>query len=113
MSIKYEEFPELTPKALAACNAACVAWQQQQQPSIYPADRRALRAFLLEAMKQADKSGFAWVELEAIAHNLHNPPPPPPPSPTLAEAREADLNTAAGRVVVRDFLASLGEGKKA
>jgi hypothetical protein len=43
----------------------------------------------------------------AIADSLHNPPPTPP---TLAQAREADLDTPAGRDVVRHFLATLGEG---
>jgi hypothetical protein len=38
-----------------------------------------------------------------------NPPPPPPSPPTLAQARESDMDTPAGRDVVRNFLASLGE----
>ena len=60
-------------------------------------------------MKQSDPvaPGGRWGHLEAIAANLHSPPPPPP---TLAQAREADMNTPAGRDVVRDFLAALGEG---
>jgi len=38
--------------------------------------------------------------------NIHNTPPPP----TLAEAREADLDTAEGKATVTAFLATLGEG---
>jgi hypothetical protein len=49
-------------------------------------------------------------KLFAIADNLHSPPPPPP---TLAQARAADLDTPAGRDVVRNFLATLGEGVQA
>ena len=69
--------------------------------------RRHLAAFLREAIKQArkDSGKVYWDELEAIADNLHSPPP----SPTLAQAREADLDTPAGRDVVRDFLASIPE----
>lgn len=42
-----------------------------------------------------------------ILQGVYSPPPPPP---TLAQAREADLDTPAGRYVVRAFLATLGEG---
>jgi hypothetical protein len=64
-------------------------------------------------MKQARKGcgETLWDELDDIANNLHSPPPPPPPPPTLAEARQADMNTPAGRDVIRDFLATLGEGE--
>jgi len=54
--------------------------------------------------------GMEWELLEGIANNLHSPPPPPP---TLAQAREADLNTPAGRDMVRDFLATLAKETQA
>jgi hypothetical protein len=62
-------------------------------------------------MEQATEHGCVLVasNLQAIANNLHSPPPPPP---TLAQAREADLDTPAGRDVVRAFLATLGEGEQ-
>ena len=103
----HEEFPALTPEARAAYHAAIDAIQNMNA-TISPNDfRRALAAFQREAMKQADKKGFAWLELEIMAASLHSPPPPPP---TLAEAREADLSTAEGRITVVTFLATLGEG---
>jgi hypothetical protein len=61
-------------------------------------------------MKQAIKGcrETLWVELDAIANNLHSSPPPPPP--TLAEAREAARQLAgADAEIVHAFLASLGE----
>ena len=101
----YEEFPELTPQALEALRKAnhCL---DVSKPGW---NRRYLSAFLLEAINQAtDHNGACWpIQLKVIADNLHSPPPPPP---SLAEAREADLDTPAGRDVVRDFLATLGEG---
>ena len=100
----HEEFPELTPEAQACCEAAC---DDLGLPS-FPADRRALAAFLREAMNQY-RLGYGtplWNKLEAIAASLHTPQPPPP---TLAEAREADLSTAEGRITVVTFLATLGE----
>ena len=51
------------------------------------------------------KQAYDWDELEAIANNLHSPPPLPT---TLAQAREADLDTPEGKAAVRDFLATLG-----
>jgi hypothetical protein len=107
--MSHVEFPKLTPEARAAFDAAIDAIRNDKA-TISCADlSRALAAFLREVMKQARK-GYGetlWDELDAIADNLHSPPPPPP---TLAEARAADLDTPAGRDVVRDFLASLGEG---
>jgi hypothetical protein len=101
------EFPMLTPEARAAHDAAINAIQNGEA-TISCADlRRALAAFQREAMEQAtDHDLGLWDELKAIADNLHSPPPPPP---TLAQAREADMNTPAGRDVVRDFLATLVE----
>ena len=105
----HEEFPELTPEARAVYHAALNAIQKSKA-TISSSDLcRALAACLREAMKQADKGPFAWLELEAIANNLHNPPPPPP---TLAEARAADLSTPEGQATARAFLATLGEGEK-
>jgi len=104
---KREEFPELTPEAQRAFYAAD-RFRVDLGPWWF---RRCLAAFLREAMKQAlDKPGEyeeCWDELIAIADNLHNPSPPPT---TLAQARAADLDTPAGKAVVRDFLATLGEG---
>ena len=110
---KHQEFPELTREARAAYHAAIDAIQNKTA-TISPTDlRRALGAFLREAMKQAcnhhgHHSFYAQiVKLKAIADNLHSPPPPPP---TLAEAQAADLDTQEGRAAVRAFLATLGEG---
>ena len=105
----YEEFPELTPEALEALRRAehCL---DVSKPGW---NRRYLAAFLLEATKQAHhalrtgKNANIYESLQAIANNLHSPPPPPP---TLAQAREADLSTPAGKDLVRAFLATLGEG---
>ena len=107
---KHEEFPELTPEAKAAWNAACNASNVSFGSYNYISTRRFFAAFLREAMKQS-KKGYGpspWSRLLAIADNLHSLPPPPPP--TLAQAREADLDTPAGRDAVRVFLATLGEG---
>ena len=104
----HEEFPAMTPKARAAYDAAVDAIQNMNT-TISPNDlRRALAAFLREAIRHAGMLDWhlVWGELEAIAASLHNPPPPPP---TLAEARKADLSTPAGRDVVRAFLATLEE----
>ena len=114
---KHEEFPELTQQTQAAYQDAYRAGCRASPfgPTPLPKnERRYLAAFLRKAIKQASKSyGYSKQqfsdELQAIANNLHSPPPPPPP-PTLAEARKADMGTPAGRDVVRDFLATLGEG---
>jgi hypothetical protein len=112
--MSHEEFPELTPEARTALDAALNAITSTTITISRGDLRRALAASQREAMKQAGKGydprPMAVVKLErleAIANNLHSPLPPPP---TLAEARAADLDTPAGRDVVRDFLASLGEG---
>jgi len=105
--VSHVEFPELTPEAQRALREAD-RYLDLSKPGWH---RRYLAAFLREAMKRAldnDKSwDECWDELQAIADNLHSPPPPPP---TLAQARAADLDSAAGRDLVRDFLATLGEG---
>jgi hypothetical protein len=103
--VSHVEFPKLTPEAWAAFEAFCRVVQTPPLPVTH--ERIYLAAFLREAIQQArDQYGILCVnKLQAIADNLHSPPPPPPP--TLAEAREADLNTPAGRDVVRDFLATL------
>ena len=104
----HEEFPTMTPEARAAYGAAIDAIRSDEA-TISPNDfRRALAAFQRRAMNQY-RLGYGtplWNKLEGIAASLHNPPPPPP---TLAQARKADLSTPAGRDVVRDFLATLGE----
>ena len=106
----YEEFPELTQQAQAAYRAGCLAGSFSVTPPT-KIDRRYLSAFLLESMEQAMarvrvNGGTAWINLYAIAKSLHSPPPP---LPTLAQAREADLESPAGRDLVRDFLASVRE----
>ncbi len=105
--MSHVEFPALTPEAERALREA----DRHLDLSKPGWHRRYLAAFLREAMKRAlDKPGLwdeSWDELKAIADNLHRPPPPPP---TLVQARAADLGTPAGRDVVRDFLATLGEG---
>ena len=106
--MSHVEFPELKPEALAAFKAGCAA-------AVFPAgpiglqDRRYLAAFLREVIEQATENHCIvnFRKLRAIADNLHSPPPPPP---TLAQAREADLDAPEGRDLVRDFLATLGEG---
>jgi hypothetical protein len=108
------EFPELTPEA----RAAFVRGYEANGLYIYcistpaKADRARFAAFLVEAMSRAQTAGVggsAWQELAAIAANLHSLPPPPP---TLAEARAADLDTPAGRDVIRGFLATLRGGEQ-
>jgi hypothetical protein len=122
------QFPELTPEAKAAWNAACIAGNVSLCFHGHISTRRFFAAFLREAMKQALASAVsqrdvplnadqmlnalievrqAWDLLEKIANNLHSPPPPPP---TLAQAREANLYTPAVRDVVCAFLATLGQG---
>jgi predicted transcriptional regulator len=70
-------FPNLTPEAKAAFDAALPGIDS----SHFLFGRRALSAFLREAMKQANHAWLmgqhtnTWEELEAIANNLHNPPP--------------------------------------
>jgi hypothetical protein len=112
---KHEEFPELTPEARAAHDAALLACQGPDA-LISPNDlRRALSAFLLEAMKQANpnrdpvKNLTLGPKLHNIADNLHAPPPT---EPTLAQAREAARQLGGeNAAVVRAFLATLGEGE--
>jgi len=105
--VSHVEFPELTRKAEKALRTAG-SHPDLSKPGWH---RRYLAAFLREAMKQAlDKPmgwGQCWHELKVIADNLHSPPPPPP---TLAQVRAADLDTPEDKAVVRDFLATLGEG---
>jgi hypothetical protein len=111
MSTHHEEFPELTQQTQASYRAGCQAGPFS--PTLPTnTDRRYLAAFLREAIVQATEHGCILCvnNLLAIADNLHSPPPLPP---TLAQAREADLDTPAGRDVVRDFLATLGEGVQA
>ena len=105
------EFPELTPEARAAfvrgyeANGLYISTPGK-------GDRARFAAFLVEAMSRAQTAGVggsAWQELAAIAANLHSLPPPPP---TLAEARAADLDTPAGRDVIRGFLATLRGGEQ-
>jgi hypothetical protein len=105
--VSHVEFPALTPEAERALREAnphldCskTGWQ-----------RRYLAAFLREAVLQVFP-GYGGLpsrshSLLEMADNLHSPPPPPP---TLAEARAADLDTPAGKAVVRDFLATLRKG---
>ena len=104
--MSHVEFPALTPEASAAVDAGYgAAWVVMANNR----NRVLFAAFLREAMRQALPAGSTaiyWLKLKAIADNLHSPPPPPP---TLAEARAADLDTPAGKAVVRDFLATLGE----
>jgi hypothetical protein len=106
--VSHQEFPGLTPEAKAAFNAGCSAAHFPAGP-IGLHDRRYLAAFLREAIEQATENYCIvnCTKLRAIADNLHSPPPPPP---TLAEARAADLDSPAGKAVVRGFLASLSEG---
>jgi hypothetical protein len=85
--------------------------QHEEFPALTPEAQRAL----LEAGRHLDLSQPGWHRrylansLRAIANNLHSPPPPAPP-PTLTQARAADMDTPEGKAVVRDFLATLGEG---
>ena len=112
---QHEEFPELTQQAQAAIRAGRLA---VSFPGTSPTkdDRRYLAAFLREAVLQVfpgyERLPSRSHSLLEMADNLHSPPPPPPPPPTLAQARAADLDTPAGKAVVRDFLAALGEGGK-
>jgi hypothetical protein len=101
----HEEFPELTPEARAAFLVGCAA-APFPACRISRSDRRYLAAFLNEAMK-CHRGVCLWDGLKEIADNLHSPPPTPP---TLTQARAADMDTPEGKAVVRDFLATLGEG---
>jgi len=109
---KHVEFPHEMPEARAAFDAAILTFTSLDDIPFSPSDfRRALAAFLREALVQSEmpltercSDGLQICKLFAIADNLHSPPP------TLAEAREADLDTPEGRDVVRGFLATLGEG---
>jgi len=111
VSTQHEEFQGFTPETQAAVDAALNAvtgvgcYRTLSLNDLL----RALAASLREAMKHAGTGykGTWWDDLDAIANNLHSPPPPPP---TLTQARAADLDTPAGRDVVRAFLATLGEG---
>ena len=99
----HDEFPELSPEARAALEAAYKAafpWDDGYKEEWKESNRRGQATFLREAMKQTGD----WDELEAIANNLHNPPP------NLAQAREADLDMPKFKAAVRAFLARLGEG---
>jgi hypothetical protein len=110
VSNQHQEFPIMAPGARAAHDAAINAIQNGNA-TISCADlRRALASSLREAMRQAEKGYGAspWDRLEDIAGNLHSPPPAPP---TLAQAREADMDTPAGKATVTAFLATLGEGE--
>ena len=113
MRTQREEFPALTPEAkecFVAAHKAAFPLLEGYEYDCSEYVRKGQAAFLREAMKQAvavGTPGSWWLELKAIADNLHGPPPPPP---TLAQARAADLDSPAGRDVVRDSLATLGEG---
>ena len=108
--MSHVEFPELTPETkecLVAAYKVAFPWHEGFKEDWTESNRKGQAAFLREVMRQAlavGTPGSPWLELKAIADNLHSPPPPPP---TLAQARAADLNTPAGRDVVRDFLASV------
>jgi len=113
VSTQHEEFPLMTPNARAAHDAAINAIQNGEATISCGDLRRALAAFLREAMAQAS---FRFdtrpsQELQAIANNLHCPPPPPP---TLAQAREAARQLGGENAeIVHAFLASLREGEQA
>jgi hypothetical protein len=119
VSVYSKEFPILTPEANAAAIIGLgYSIDKINSVEIGLRNRIEFAAFLREAMKQAGvTSEIRWTDgsmigkLFAIVNNLHNLHSPPPPPPTLAQAREADLDTPAGRDVVRDFLAALGEGE--
>ena len=116
MSTQHQEFPGFTPETRAACDAALHAITSTPVAIPLKDLRRALAAFLREAMKQAGSDAFStlrwWDNLAAIAYNLHIPPPPPQPPPTLAEAREAARQLAgADAEIVHAYLATLGEGE--
>ena len=100
------EFPELTPEVKAAFLAACSFPTDLDQTPPTPFERKAFAAFLREVINQStDPNGILFAsDLQAIANSLHNPPP------TLAQALGADLDTYAGKHLVRVFLATLREG---
>lgn len=104
--MSHVEFPELTPEAERALREA-----DRHLDSSKPGwHRRYLAAFLREAVWQVfpGYGGLPWHShsLLKMADNLYSAPPPPP---TLAEARAADLDSPAGKDVVRGFLASIRE----
>ena len=105
--MSHVEFPALTPEAERALREAR-CHLDLSKPGWH---RCYLAAFPREVIKGAWDNDKSWDksldELEAIADNLHSLPPPPP---TLAQARAADLDTPEGKAVVRNFLATLGEG---
>jgi hypothetical protein len=104
------EFPELMPETAAAVDAGYGA-----ASAVMAGDRNRVlfAAFLREVVNQAQRSVFGndagvLEQLKAIADNLHSPPPPPW---TLAQAREAARKLGGqNAVIVRAFLAALGEG---
>ncbi len=105
--MSHVEFPKLTPEAESALREA----DRHLDLSNPGWHRRHLAAFLREAVLQVFP-GYKGLpshshSLLEMADNLHSPPPP---APTLTQARAADLDTPEGRDVVRDFLATLGEG---
>lgn len=105
--MSHVEFPDLTPEAERALREA----DRHLDLSKPGWHRRYLAAFLREAVLQVFP-GYGGLpsrshSLLEMADNLYSPPPPPP---TLAQARAADLDTPAGKAVVRDFLAALGKG---
>jgi hypothetical protein len=112
MRSQHVEFPALTPgakKCLVAAYKAVYPWHDGHKEDWTGSNRRGQAAFLREVIEQAEGTiaSSTAAKLRAIADNLHSPPPSPP---TLAQAREADLESTAGRDLVRDFLATLGEG---
>jgi hypothetical protein len=113
--VSCQEFPELTPeanKSLVAGYKAAFPWHNGHKDDWTESNRKGQAAFLREVINQVKRPVYGIApgvleQLRAIADNLHSPPQPPP---TLAQAREADLDTPAGRFVVHAFLATLGEG---
>ena len=111
MRSQHVECPELTPEAkecLVAAYKVAFPWHDGHNKDWIEWSRKVQAAFLREAIEQATENHCIvnCRKLLAIADNLHSPPPPPP---TLAQAREADLSTPAGKDVVRAFLATLTE----
>ena len=109
-----KEFPPLTPETkecLVAAYKVAFPWHEGFKEDWTESNRKGQAAFLREVMRQAravGTPGSPWLELKAIADNLHSPPPP---RPTLAQAREAARQLAgADAEIVHAFLATLGEG---
>jgi hypothetical protein len=107
------EFPPLMPETkecLVAAYKVAFPWHEGYKEDWTELNRKGQAAFLREVMRHAlavGTPGSYRLGLKAIADNLHSPPPTPP---TLAQAREADMDTPEGKAVVRGFLATLGEG---